>query len=437
MNICMFTNTYLPHVGGVANSVHTFAADLKRSGDRVLIITPVCPGSDSYDRDKTNDHILRVPAIKEVNGSDFSMRIPIPFVIDEAIDAFEPHVIHSHHPYMMGDSAFRTARRKRLPLVFTHHTRYEEYVHHVASDADALQAFAVHLSTQYANLCERIISPSQSIARLLKERGVQKNISVIPTGVDTNRFEKGNKAMSRRARHIPESAFVIGHVGRLAPEKSLEYLAQAVVQAIKSEPGAVFMVVGDGPSKSNILNIFKKNNLDRQLIFTGSLQGQELVDAYHAMDVFAFASLSETQGMVLTEAMAAGVPVIARDAPGVRDVLCHDENGIMVDGEASEDAFARRLKIALNQPEKLSDWRLNALAVAQDFTREKSAEQLQDLYRSAIIELEACHDNTGNDIDTWESVVLGLQAEWTLLKEKTKSLFDTIQNHSHDKNTEE
>jgi len=136
MNVCMFTNTYLPHVGGVANSIYTFAADLKRSGNRVLIIAPVYPGSDSYDKDKKDTDILRVPAIEEVNGSDFSMRIPFPFYLDEEIDAFEPDVIHSHHPFMMGDAAFRTARRKRLPLVFTHHTRYEEYVHHVAFDSD-------------------------------------------------------------------------------------------------------------------------------------------------------------------------------------------------------------------------------------------------------------------------------------------------------------
>jgi len=427
MNICMFTNTYLPHVGGVANSVHTFAADLRRSGNRVLIIAPVYPGSDEYDKDKKDDDILRVPAIKEFNGSDFSMRIPIPFYINEKIDLFEPDVIHSHHPYMMGDAAFRTARRKGLPLVFTHHTRYEEYVHHVALDSNAFQTFAINLSTQYANLCDRIIAPSGSIAQLLKKRGVQKDIHVIPTGVDTDRFKKGDKKAFCRARNISEDAFIIGHVGRLAPEKSLEYLAKAVAEAVKTEPDAVFMVVGEGPSQTDILNIFKKNNLDQQLIFTGSLQGQKLADAYHAMDVFAFASLSETQGMVLTEAMVAGVPVIARDAPGVREVLKNDENGIMVSGEASEDEFASALESVLKQPEKLSGWRLDTIATANDFSREKSAEQLQDLYRSAIIEFKDSPENTGNDVDTWESVALRLQAEWGLLVEKTKSLFETIQ----------
>src|SRR3989339_50554 len=129
MKICMFTNTYLPHVGGVARSVNSFATELRNRGNEVLVIAPVFPGYEAHDSEETD--IIRVPAIQQFNGSDFSLSIPVPFFIDERIDAFDPDIIHSHHPYLLGDAALRAARRRRLPLVFTHHTLYERYVHYV------------------------------------------------------------------------------------------------------------------------------------------------------------------------------------------------------------------------------------------------------------------------------------------------------------------
>jgi hypothetical protein len=120
MNICMFTNTYLPHVGGVARSVHFFAEDLRRMGHRVMIVAPTFPESEGPEIDETE--VLRVPAIQNFNGSDFSVRIAQPFLIDEAIDEMAPDTIHSHHPFLLGDAAMRAAHRRKLPLVFTHHT---------------------------------------------------------------------------------------------------------------------------------------------------------------------------------------------------------------------------------------------------------------------------------------------------------------------------
>ncbi|GAB6145483.1 glycosyltransferase [Desulfocicer niacini] len=428
MKICMFTNTYLPHVGGVARSIQTFVSDLRNAGHRVLVVAPVFPDCEAHD--KTEAGIIRVPAITEVSGSDFSLRLPIPFYLSEAIENFRPDIIHSHHPYFMGDTAFRAARQHHLPLVFTHHTLYEQYVHHINMDADAVQQFAANLSTQYADLCDHIIAPSQSIATLLTERGVKKEISVIPTGVDIQLFSRGDGAGFRRRYDIPENTFVIGHLGRLAAEKNLSYLAQAVASVSKNRPDTIFMVVGDGPMRENILKIFKTYHMESSLIFTGSLRGQSLVDAYHAMDLFAFSSLSETQGMVLTEAMAAGVPVIALDGPGVRDVMVHEQNGVLMHEKTDPEDFSKQIEKMASQPENLKKWRKGARKTAEEFSREKSVEQLLLLYESMLHQhaqaLSVDQAEPNQELDAWDSILVGIETEWDLIAEKTKTFLETV-----------
>jgi len=142
---------------------------------------------------------------------------------------------------------------------------------------------------------------------------------------------QGDGSAIRKRMNIPSEALVIGHTGRLAPEKNLQFLAEAVTEFVDCHPGTHFLVVGEGSSRSEIESIFKNSSLNTNLHFTGSLKGQDLVDSYHAMDIFTFASKSETQGMVLVEAMAAGVPVVALDAPGARDVITHQKNGWLID----------------------------------------------------------------------------------------------------------
>lgn len=428
MKICMFTNTYLPHVGGVARSIHTFVSDLRAAGHSVLIVAPVFPDCESHDT--SEEDIIRVPAITEMSGSDFSLRLPIPFYVSETIEKFKPDIIHSHHPYLMGDSAFRAARQRLLPLVFTHHTRYEAYTHHLNMNVQSIQQFAANISTQYAGLCDHIIAPSKSLSDLLRTRGVDKPISVIPTGVDIPFFSSGNGNKFRNAHNISKKTFVIGHLGRLAAEKNLEFLAQAAADVIKSRPDSVFLVVGEGPIREKIQTIFNTYHVEDRLVFTGNLKGKSLADAYHAMDLFIFSSFSETQGMVLTEAMAAGVPVIALDGPGVRDVINHEHNGILMPKDTTPDDFSRQIETTIAHPEKLKLWGNGAVETAEHFSRKKSAEKLIQLYRT----LETRHrellsmqgGNPEQRTDAWNAILLSLEAEWDLMVEKTKTLIDTL-----------
>ncbi len=420
----MVTNTYLPHVGGVARSVNIFTEDLRKMGHRVLIIAPVYPGCEEYDAEKHD--IFRVPAVQRFSGSDFSMRIPAPFYIDEKIDDFKPDIIHSHHPYLLGDTALRAARRRRLPLIFTHHTLYEEYTHYVSPNSENMKRFAMVLSTKYANMCDRVIAPSKSIEDLIRSRGVETPIVEIPTGVDLDFFSKGDGDSARKKYGIDRKAFVIGHLGRLAPEKNLHYLAGAVSMAMAELPDTYFLVCGDGPSRQDIQEIFRKKRIDNRLILTGPLTGKELADAYHAMDLFVFSSHTETQGMVLTEAMAAGKPVIALDAPGAREVVRNQKNGLLLNSDSSQSTFSSAVREAITNPEKLKKWHRSTRETAQAFSRQVCADKLYRVYQSALTQAESRSFAEPEEMDPWDSFLLAIQTEWELIAQKAETVIETI-----------
>jgi len=415
MNICMFTNTYLPHVGGVARSVHTFACDLRKRGHRVLVVAPSFPDAS----EEIDPNVFRVPAVQNFNGSDFSARIPIPFLLKKSIDEFQPHLIHSHHPFLMGDAALRTATRLGLPLVFTHHTLYERYTHYVSIDSAAMRRFVINLSTHYANMCTTVVAPSISVARLIKERGVISPITEIPTGIDLKFFQNGRGELFRQNNSIDPSSPVMGHVGRLAPEKNLAYLAEAIVQVLKQHSDSVFVVVGEGPSSTTIIDKARSAGVKSRLVMAGSLTGAALADAYCAMDLFVFASTSETQGMVLVEAMAAGMPVVAIDAPGAREVVKDRINGRLLPEDTTPDKFAQAAEELFLDPAFRRNYSNEAARTAARFSREASAERLENLYIEALEhEQPRLEKPEQESFVRWSRLLDSIKVEWELLRKK-------------------
>lgn len=380
MKIVMFTNTFTPHVGGVARSVAGFAEEHRRCGHSVLVVAPEFEGAPDHETD-----VVRVPAIQRFNGTDFAVPVPVPGRVSAALDAFGPHVVHSHHPFLLGDTAVRVSARRGLPLVFTHHTLYERYTHYVPGDSKALQRAAIDLAVGYCELCDAVVAPSESVGDLLRRRGVEVPIEAIPTGVQVAIFAGGDGAAARRRLGVPAEAFVVGHVGRLAPEKNLDFLSRSIGRFLLGRPSAFFLVAGEGPSRDVLADTLGALGVAERVRFAGILRSrQELADVYAAMDVFAFSSLSETQGMVLTEAMAAGVPVVALDASGVREVVEDGVNGRLL-GEADEGAFVEALEgVARLDPQRRADLARAARATAERFSLARTAEQTRRLYQRLI-----------------------------------------------------
>ena len=407
MHVVMMTNTYLPHVGGVARSVESFSASLRELGHNVMVVAPEFPDMPASETD-----VVRVPAIQRFNGSDFSVRLPVPGLLTDPLDRFHPDIIHAHHPFLLGDTALRVAAGRGVPLIFTHHTLYEEYTHYVSSESDALKRFVVDLSTGYANLCDHVIAPSQSVAAMLQQRGVTSPITVVPTGVDVDRFGKRSGKKFRQSQGIPENAFVVGHIGRLAPEKNLMFLTEAVAEFLKARPEAWFLVAGSGPLEEAMKAHFGEAGVLDRVRFPGILKGNDLVNAYGAMDVFAFASQSETQGIVLVEAMAAGAPVVAVDANGVREVVADGVNGRKLSIQ-DKDLFGSALAwIADMPPEGRKTLSRNARRTARGMSIANSAQRLASVYGS-VIKKKAAWDVP--EEGAWQGAMRRIQMEWKLL----------------------
>jgi glycosyltransferase involved in cell wall biosynthesis len=416
MNILMMTNTYLPHVGGVARSVASFTEEFRSRGHRVLVIAP------KYETlPEEEAGVVRVPSVTRFNGSDFSLCLPIPGVLSSAVEAFAPDVVHSHHPFLLGDTALRVAALRKIPLVFTHHTMYEQYTHYVSS-LEWVRHFAVHLPTGYANLCDHVIAPSESVAGVLKERGVTTPASVIPTGIDPECFAQGEGDSARERYGIPADAFVVGHVGRLAPEKNLPFLARAVARFLQSHPAGRFLVVGGGPAEEEIRSIFAQGGAPDRLHLTGPLEGRELADAYHAMDVFAFASRSETQGMVLAEAMTAGVPVVALEAPGASDVVSDGENGRLLGGE-DEGEFAAALASLARAGRRRKKLGEAARDTANSFSLQRCASQVLEVYEGF---LAGGPRPRAESPDVWRGAVRLAEAEWQLWNSRIRAVVQAV-----------
>jgi len=375
MNILMMTNTYFPMVGGLEQSVHSFSEEFKSLGHEVLIVTPAFGGAPEEE-----PGVIRIDAIQKFKGTVFSVNFPVSGLLTRLMKEFVPDMVHSHTPFFMGDFALRLSRQHAIPLVFTYHTMFEQYVHDWPVQNEGVKRFMVKLAAGYANLVDQVIVPSESVKDILLKRGVKTPMEVIPTGIDAERFSKGERIAFRQRNHIPLDALVVGHAGRLAPEKNLEFLTNCLVELLKKDPRVHALIVGLGPSQNLIKDVFGQAGLEKRLHLTGVLHYQDLVDAYFAMDVFAFASLSETQGLVLIEAMAAGVPVVALDAPGARDVVEDYHNGRLLH-EMDRQSFVDALIWVLSRaPEELQTIKQVIRMTVQKYPIHSVAKHMLEIY---------------------------------------------------------
>ncbi len=374
MKILMVTNTYLNVVGGLEKSIQSFTQKLRELGHKVLIAGPEFVG-------------------EEIGGSQGShpltsrhspLSLPFRGKLEKIIAQFNPDIIHAHHPFLMGEMALRFSAYYARPVIFTYHIMFNQYAHYLPSVSSRLsETFLVEMAKGFCNMSTRVIAPSESVRAILREQGVLRPIDVVPTGIDTAKFAHGNREKKRKELGLSEKSVLLGYVGRLAPEKNLEFMAEQVARLMNTNKNIHFLVVGKGPSEKNLEKAFGHVDVFSRLHFMGALQGQDLVDFYHAMDVFVFASKSETQGLVLCEAMAAGVPVVALDAPGAREVVKDFKNGRLISGEHEEEFQAALAWCADQKDEKLSRMKQSARETVDAFGLEVCAVRALETYRAA------------------------------------------------------
>ncbi|HEY0946254.1 MAG TPA: glycosyltransferase [Opitutaceae bacterium] len=423
----MFTNTFAPLVGGLERSVANAHEDLTTLGHLSRVVTPAFKGSED-----SSGGVLRLPAITGVGEKEFSIALTLSNRLDHWLEALEPDVLHSHQPFLLGETAWRMARRRRVPLVFTHHTLYERYAHYLLVGNERMRRLVISLTTHYANRCDLVIAPTESIRRLLLERGVTVPVEVAPSGIDLELCASGVRERGRAQLGLGAEDEVIGNLGRLSQEKNLGFLVEAAIRVVKRRSRAKCLLVGDGDRLAWAQARFAEEELAERLVTPGMMHGQAMADAYAAMDVFLFASHTDTQGLVLGEAMAAGLPVIALDAPGSRDCVIDGVSGWLLPANANEDAFAGRIQDMLDMSDRRERWAAPARRAADRFGREACVRRLLEIYETASANFRS--EATADD-DLWGQMAERLDVDWAPFLEKVIVAFRSLSGRSDDENT--
>lgn len=335
MRVGLFTNNYLPFCGGVTVSVETLRRGLEARGHDAWVLAPRFPGAA-----ETTPRTLRYPSIPAATYPDFSLAIPWSPRLARRIRALDFDVFHAHHPFLLGPAARRLARRHGRPLVFTYHTRYDKYAHYVPLRRSLVEAAARGLSTRFAARADAIIAPSAVLRDELRARGVTTPIAVVPTGVDLARFSPGDRAAARRACGLDEGALLVLYVGRLDREKSVDRVLAAFERIAGTVPRARLVLVGQGTQGEALRRTAASLTAAGRVTFAGVCPHEDLPDYYRAADLFLFASETETQGLVLAEAAACGLPAVAVNAPGCCEVVHDGNTGVVTKGDPAALAEA-------------------------------------------------------------------------------------------------
>lgn len=376
MHIAHFTNTYQPVISGVVRSISTFRQALTELGHNVFIFA-----QDASDYTDTEPFIFRYPTIELPLAANFPLAIPISPFVDKLLPLLKLDVIHSHHPFLLGQTAANKAVELDLPLVFTFHTQYREYSHYVALNQEFVKETIDRWVCDYIEQCHHLIAPSESMRQLLAdEYGVTERVTAIPTGIDPAPYQQADGQAIRQARGWGQDKVLIS-IGRLAKEKNWETLLAAVAQVMQNHAGVRLVLIGEGGEHAELIRYSEELGINQQVEFTGHVAFDDIPAYLKAADLFCFASITETQGLVTMEAITAGLPVVAVNATGTRDVIDHGQQGLLTDNDAA--ALAQAIEQVISDEALRSRFQASALQKAQTFDIKLQAHKLLAVYQQA------------------------------------------------------
>ncbi|HXC08360.1 MAG TPA: glycosyltransferase [Steroidobacteraceae bacterium] len=324
MRILKISDVFFPRVNGVSTSIETFRRDLTALGHEVLLVAPAYSHAAAVDA-PADPSIRRVPA--RAVPRDPEDRIMSRSGLRRALDALaDAHfdVVHIHTPFLAHYAGLKFARAHGIPVVATYHTLFEEYLHHYVPllPRRITGAMARRFSRSQCNQMDAVIAPSQAMKAALLDYGIDTHIEVLPTGLPAERFQAGDGAAFRRRHNLNAEQPLLLFVGRAAHEKNIGFLIEMMMELRGMRPDAMLLIAGEGPADDSLRAQAARLGLKDRVRFLGYFdRGGELQDCYSAADVFVFSSLTETQGLVLLEAMAQGVPVVAIPRMGTIDIL--------------------------------------------------------------------------------------------------------------------
>jgi 1,2-diacylglycerol 3-alpha-glucosyltransferase len=380
MRILMISDVYFPRINGVSTSTQIFREELIRRGHKVTLIAPHYPNCEEADDiiRIASRQVLFDPEDRMMKRKDVMALLPM--LRNENYD-----LLHIQTPFIAHHLGVKLAAALNIPSIETYHTFFEEYLFHYVPYVPKawMRALARYFTRKQCNAVDSVVVPSTAMSEILAQYGVTTTMKIIPTGMELNKFHGCNGAAFRQQHQIPETRPTLVHIGRVAHEKNIDFLLRMLVALRNSVPDILLIIAGEGPALPLLRKQTHKLGITDNVLFVGYLsRANALLDCYCAGNVFVFASRTETQGLVLLEAMALGVPVVSTAVMGTKDIL-QPQRGALV---AQEDPykFAETVKQLLDN----EFLRKRLSKEARDYVKEWSApmmaERLIDYYQQLV-----------------------------------------------------
>jgi 1,2-diacylglycerol 3-alpha-glucosyltransferase len=380
VRVLFISDVYFPRVNGVSTSVRTFRHDLAACDVETVLVAPDYGLFDT----EPEEGVVRVAAAGVVGDpEDRRMRWGALMRALENLASDDFDLVHIHTPFVAHYAGVRAAKRLKIPCVATYHTFFEEYLHHyIPVLPRALgRTLARRFTRSQCRDVAALIAPSEPMRDVLLEYGVTTPIHIVPTGLAAHRFHPGNGARFRAAHDLPADRPLMLYVGRVAHEKNIDFLVRVFAQVRSSVPNALFVIAGEGPARESLRQLVASLGFAQRVHFVGYLdRDTALLDCYAAADVFVFASRTETQGLVLLEAMAQGAPVVSTAKLGTRSILKEARGALIVDEEV--DAFAATTARVLKDRQLRATLASQGRTYAREWASLAMARRLTELYRS-------------------------------------------------------
>ncbi|MCC6207252.1 MAG: glycosyltransferase [Gammaproteobacteria bacterium] len=381
MRILMISDVYFPRVNGVSTSIATYRESFQALGHEITLLAPAYPAGHEDD-----SGIIRIPSRGLLlDPEDRMMRYRVLVAMREALRGRSFDIVHIQTPFVAHYAGIRIARDLGLPVIESYHTYFEEYLYHYIPllPRASLRVLARRFSAGQGNAVDALAVPSRAMLEKLRDYGVHSEMRIIPTGLNMRHFSRGDGAAFRRRLGIDPSRPVLLFVGRVAFEKNIDFLLHMADEVRRQIPDVLLLIAGEGPAEPHLHRLAQRLDLEANVAFAGYLdRATALLDCYAAADVFVFSSRTETQGLVLLEAMAMGRPVVAQAVMGTRDVLREGEGALIAENDVHD--FARKVLALLGDRELHKQLSRRALDYARTWSNESCARRLEEYYVQLI-----------------------------------------------------
>jgi len=382
MRIAFFTNCYKPLVNGVVTSISSLKEAYERKGHDVYIFAPRV--EDYVDQEK---NVFRYRSVNLTSKVKYPLPIPLSFKVKKIITEFNPDIVHFHHPFLLSSPAIMYGKKLGIPKILTLHTQYEQYAYYVSPVPERITQEAIKMIiSNLAYKTDCITTPSDSMKKIMENYGIKNRIEVIPNAIHLISFKEDDESKRteiKKKYNLKEDDKIILFVGRIAREKSIDKIIEALAIIKRKGISKVkLLIVGRGPAMDELKQLIQSLGIEEEVIFTGAVSNEEIQHYYKMAYLFTITSTSESFGIVIIEALASGIPVLAVRAPGAVDILTDEVDGLLTENNVEQ--FANALEKLIREPELREKLSHEALKTSKKYNIDIISEKMINLYQEVI-----------------------------------------------------